>query len=65
MDPNIRPEKQVMKPMVTFDAKKSISQIKPRLGQGRAGIKQETIKLPVSLPIDKPIIQIIEKPKLQ
>ena len=43
---------------------KSVPQIKPRLGQGRAGIKQ-IIKLPMSQPINKPIIQIREKAILQ
>ena len=36
------------------------SQIKPRLGQGRAGIKWK-IKLPVSTLLDRPIIQLKEK----
>ena len=39
-DPNIRPEKQVIKPIITSKAK-SVSQIKPRLGQGKAGKKQK------------------------
>ena len=39
---------------------KGVSQIKPRLGQGRASIKQK-IKLPISPPLDKPIIQLKEK----
>ena len=58
IDPNIRLEKQVIKPIIS-DAN-DIPQIKSRLGQGRTGIKQK-IKLPVSPPLDKPIIQIAEK----
>ena len=38
IDSNIRPETQVIKPIITSEAK-GISQVKPRLGQGRAGIK--------------------------
>ena len=37
IDPNIRLERQVIKPMIISEAK-SISEIKPRLGQGRVGI---------------------------
>ena len=38
--PNIRLYKQVMKPIISSETK-GISQVKPRLGQGRAGIKQK------------------------
>ena len=38
IDPNIRLEKQLIKPEITSDAR-GISQVKPRLVQGRAGIK--------------------------
>ena len=38
LDPNIRSEKQVIKPIIALEVK-GLSQIKPRLGQGRAGIK--------------------------
>ena len=38
INPNIRPEKQVIKPKIISEAK-SVSQITPRIGQGRAGIK--------------------------
>ena len=38
IDPNIRLEKQVIEAIITSEAK-SISQVKQRLGQGRAGIK--------------------------
>ena len=55
---------------------KGISQVKPRLGQGRAGIKRKMLTFPVSQPSDKPkqpkllpgrkpIIQITERPPLQ
>ena len=36
LDLNIQPEKQVMKPIAVIKAKE-VSQIKPWLGQGRAG----------------------------
>ena len=38
IDPNISPEKQVIKPIISSEAK-GISQVKPRSGQGRAVIK--------------------------
>ena len=39
IDPNIRPERQVIKPIISSEAK-SVPQIKPRLSQDRAGIKK-------------------------
>ena len=36
--PNIRPEKQIIKPIIISEAK-GISQVKQRLGQGRACVK--------------------------
>ena len=38
IDPNVRPDKQVLKPIISPETK-GISQVKPRLGQGRGGIK--------------------------
>ena len=38
IDPNILPEKQGIKPIITSKVK-GVTQIKPRLGQNRAGIK--------------------------
>ena len=38
LDPNIQPEKQVLKPMVDMKMKE-ISQIKPRLDDWRAGLR--------------------------
>ena len=38
IDPNIRMEKQVIDPIISPNTK-SISQVRPRLGQGRAGTK--------------------------
>ena len=66
IDPNIKLEKQVIKQIISYETK-CVSQIKPRLGEGRAGIKQKkkTIKLPVSPPSDNPIIQIAENQFLQ
>ena len=49
-----------MKPIITSGAK-GVSQIKPRLGQGRAGIKLK-IKLPVFPLLNRPIVQLKEKP---
>ena len=46
---------------MTSSEAKGVSQIKPRLGQGRAGLKHK-IKLPVSPPINKPIVKLTEKP---
>ena len=53
-----------------------MSHVKPRIGQGRAGIKRKMLKFPVSQPYSKPeqskllpgrnpIIQIAERPILQ
>ena len=75
MDPNIRPEKQVIKPLRSRETK-GISQITPRLGQGRAGMKRKMFHFPVSqphvkpeqpklLPGRRPLIQITERPPLQ
>ena len=60
LDPNIRPEKQVINPPIASEVKR-VSQIKPRLGQGRAGIKQK-IKLPMPTSLNRPIVQLKEKP---
>ena len=59
IDPNILPEKQVIKPIITSKVK-GLTQRKSRLDHGRAGIKQK-IKLPVSPPLNKAIIQLKEK----
>ena len=55
-DPNIQPEKQVLKPLVVTKGKE-VSQRKSRLGQGRAGLRHE-IKMPASTPISKPILLV-------
>ena len=55
LDPNIQPEKQVIKPITVTNVE--FTQVKPRLGQGRAGLRCK-IKTPVS----RPIVQTIEKP---
>ena len=71
IDPNIRPEKQVIRPVISPEAKGK-SQVKPRLGQCREGIKRNLLKFPVSqlhvkpeqpklLPGRRPIIQISER----
>ena len=49
IDPNIIPKKQVIKPVhipqthISPEAK-GISQVKPRIGQGRVGIKRKMLK---------------------
>ena len=81
IDQNVRPEKQVIKPVVTHKTHilpetKIISHIKLRIGQGRTGIIRNAFKFPVSQPYDKPeqpklllgrkpIVQIAERPFLQ
>ena len=74
IDPIIRLEKQVLKPIILPEPK-GISQVKPRLGQGRAGIKQKTFRFPMSqlldtlepklLPGRRSIMQIAESLPLQ
>ena len=44
LDPNKHPEKQVVKPIAVAKAKE-ISEIKARLGQGRAGLRCKKHKL--------------------
>ena len=53
LDPNILPEKQVIKPIITSEVRE-VSQIKPRLGQDRTGLSQK-IKTPIPLPVSKPL----------
>ena len=60
IDPNILPEKQVINPIISAEVK-GVIQIKPRLGQGRSGIKQKN-KLHVPQLLIKPIIQLKERP---
>ena len=57
---NKLPGKQVIKPIITSEVK-GISQIKPWLGQGRAGLRRK-IKLWMSPTITKPIVKLTEKP---
>ena len=58
LDSSVLPEKQVMKPIVVTKMTE-VSQIKPRLGQGRAGLRCK-IKTAVSLLINKPIAQVMK-----
>ena len=58
IDPNLRPEKQVIWSVVTSQTHilpgiKTVSHIKPRISQGRAGIKKKMLRFPVSQPYDK------------
>ena len=57
LDPNVQPEQQVIKP-ITDTKMTEVSQIKPRLGQGRAGLR---CKIKTSVPINKPIVQAMDK----
>ena len=45
-----------MKPLTVTEARE-VSQIKPRLGQGRAGLRCK-IRTPMATPISKPIVQM-------
>ena len=54
IDPNVQPEKQVMKP-IAIAKMKEVFQIKPRLGQGRAGLRCRKKTL-----IPKPIAQVMK-----
>ena len=60
LDLNILPGKQVIK-LIVISEVKGTSQIKPRLGQGRAGLRWK-IKTPMPPLINKPIAKVIEKP---
>ena len=59
LDPNIKPEKQVMKPIAVTKVKE-VFQIKLRLGQGRAGLRCK-IRTQIFTLISKPIAQVVEK----
>ena len=82
IDLNIRPEKQDYKVQLCtpqtpiIPETKIISHVKPRIGQGRTGIKRKMLTFPVSQPYDKPkqpkllpgrktIIQIVKRLILQ
>ena len=54
--PNVQPEQLVIKPMAVTKVKE-VSQIKPRLGPRRAGLKCK-----IKTPIPKPNVQMMEKP---
>ena len=59
IDPNIRLEKQVIKPVVTsqmhtLPETKIISHVKLRIGQGKVGIKRKMLKFPLSQSYDEP-----------
>ena len=62
VDPKVQPEKQVIKPIIASEAK-GVTQNKPRLGQGRAGIKRK-VKVQIFLQLSKPI-QLTEQQILQ
>ena len=57
LDPNVQQEKQIIK-LTALTKMTEVSQIKPRLGQGRAGLR---CKIKTPIPINKPIVQAMEK----
>ena len=61
INPNVSPEKQVIKPTMTPEVK-CVTQNKPRLGQGRAGIKRK-MKVQSSPQLTKPV-QLTSKTNL-
>ena len=82
VDPNVKPEKQIIKPLVTpvqlhvHTESKDQYHVKPRIGQGKAGIKKKMLRFPRPQPYDKPdqlklllgrklIIKMAERPILQ
>ena len=56
LDLNTQPEQQVVKPIAVTKARE-VSQIKPRLGQGRAGLRCK-----IKTQISKTLMQVMEKP---
>ena len=56
LDPNILPEKQIIQPLVLKVKVQEIKQVKPRLGQERAGLR---CKKPQ---ISQPIAQLVKQP---
>ena len=58
INPKVHPEKQVIKPIIVPEAK-GIIQNKPRLGQGRAGIKRK-VKIHIPPQLSKPIQSTVE-----
>ena len=55
LDLNIQPENQIVK-QITVTKAKEVSQIKPRLGQGRAGLRCK-----IKTSISKSVMQVTEK----
>ena len=58
LDPNLQPERQVIKPIVDTK-RKEISQMTPWIGQGRTGLRH---KIKTLIPTNKPIAQTMDKP---
>ena len=55
LDPHTQPEKQTIKQIVS--KVKEVSEIKPRLGQGRTGLRCK-----IKIQISKHIVQVVDKP---
>ena len=55
LDPNILPEKQITQPLVSKVKVQEISQVKPELGKGRAGLrcKKPQIKQPFAQSVEQ------------
>ena len=60
LNPNVQPEKQVIKSLVS--KVKEIPQIKPRLGQGRIGLRCK--KPQISQPIAQSVKQPVKVPEI-
>ena len=56
LDPNFQPEKQVKQPLFLKVKVPKLSQIKPRVGQGRAGLRYKKPQ------INQPIAQLVKQP---
>ena len=56
LDLNIQSDKQVIMP-VTVTEVKEVTEIKPRVGQGRAGLRCK-----IKSPVNRPIVETIENP---
>ena len=59
VDPNVQSEKQIIRPVVTPQSHASTQSkdqfyVKPRLGQGRTGIKKNLIRVPIPQSQDRP-----------
>ena len=61
LDPNILSEKQIIQPLVSKVKVQQITQVKPRLGQGRAGLR--CTKPKINQPIAQSVKQALKVPE--